>query len=74
MISKSVDNIFKSVDVMQDGCVKTFDGSDDVFDEGHFFFAILDNRVLGRIDILFNNRDSDGERSVIRCEPPIWMN
>jgi len=74
MISKSVDNIFKSVDVVQDGHVKTFDGSDNIFDEGHFFFAILDNGVLGRIDILFNNRDSDSERSVIRYKTPIWMN
>jgi len=74
MISKSVDDIFKSIDVVQDGYVKTFDGGNDVFDEGHFFFAILDNGALGRINILFNNSDSDGERSMIRYETPIWMN
>jgi len=59
---------------VQDRHVKTFDGGDDLFDEDHFFFAILDNGVLGRIDIFFNNRDSDGERSMIRYEIPIWMN
>ena len=74
MISESVDDIFKSVDIVQDRYVKTFDRDDDIFDEGYFFFAILDNGVLGRIDILFNNRDSDGERSMIGCETPIWMN
>jgi len=74
MISKSIDDIFKSIDVVQDRCVKTFDRGDNIFDEGHFFFTILDNGALGRIDILFNNRDSNGERSIIRCETPIQMN
>ena len=50
------------------------DLDNDVFDEGHFFFTILDNGVLGRIDILFNDKDSDGERSVIGYETPIQMN
>jgi len=58
---------------MQDRYVKTFDRGDDIFDEGHFFFAILDNGVLGRIDIFFNDRDSDGEKSIIRCEIPIQI-
>ena len=50
------------------------DLDNDVFDEGHFFFTILDNGVLGRIDILFNDKDSDGKRSVIGYETPIQMN
>jgi len=76
MISESVDDIFKSIDIVQDRHVKTFDGGNDVFDfdEGHFFFTILDNGVLGRIDILFNDRNSGGERSVIGYETLIQMN
>ena len=74
VISKGVNNVFKLIDVGQVGHIKTFDGGDDIFDECCFFFAILDDGALGWIDILFNDSDSDSERSVIRCEMPIQMN